>query len=264
MKYRLIFFVSSMLYFFPLIAEAQKAAAINDTVITNIRKSCMADKNINDYELCKNWKLLTAKDIIAIISNADTCTDHTLHYAATKFPFWMLANMATAGKKYEVKINAGSFFQITDKTTNVSKLYCSVSNKYRKFFISNIGAEDDSLYKNIKRAAIQNTKPTNKHTLQTGIFTFTNTRSGKKYSIVNNNKECFIQTVNNKNEKLQCSTLTINKNKIIFYARYKPAPHFNFANTNDGDYIFTLKNVAGKFCIQSNLLGSGSVVKQKI
>ena len=123
-----------------------------DTIIENISKICEESKNNNivEYNLCKEWKILDEKIIRKIIKSGELGDgsegdSRALHYTTSEFPFWITADMTIGNSKYKLKINGGSYFYITNQK-NKSSLYFCNNNKYRNYFITGIGSEDDELY----------------------------------------------------------------------------------------------------------------------
>jgi hypothetical protein len=127
-----------------------------DTIIDNISKNCkdLQKKNIYEYYLCKEWKTLNEIEIRKILNSGELGKggegdSRKLHYTASELPIWITADMSIATSKYKVKINGGSYFYITNQDNKTSLYFCN-NSKYRNFFLSDIGTEDDELYEKLQ------------------------------------------------------------------------------------------------------------------
>ncbi|WP_433815528.1 hypothetical protein [Flavobacterium johnsoniae] len=139
-----------------------------DTIIENVSKNCKEaqERNIYDYYLCRDWKILDPAQIKKIVKSGELgdggeSDARMLHYASAEFPIWIESDMTIGKHKYKLKINGGSYFYLTNDK-NITLLYFCKKNKWRSFFISGIGVEDDELYEKLKVNSwdkVKSTKP---------------------------------------------------------------------------------------------------------
>ncbi|MCX8533189.1 hypothetical protein [Chryseobacterium luquanense] len=220
-----------------------------DIVISNITKSCdnLLGSNIYDYELCKNWKTLSKKKVKKIILLSDTVSHHTIHYAATEFPFWINADISMNNKKYKMKINGGSYFYLSEVSTNKVQLY-AFKEPSLDYFICGIGSEDDSLCIENKQLAKEIVINNNNKILSMWKNAYNlKDKNDNMYEIFIDEDKCLVSL--NKNQ-LKCIILKEGNKVIKIYSgeRVKVAG-YKQEQFNEGDYVTTLYKMKNTFKI---------------
>lgn len=238
---------------------------IQDTIIQNISKSCdeVQMKNIFEYYFCKDWDILNEAEIKKIIKSAELGDggegdSRTLHYTTSESPIWITADMIIGVKKYRLKINAGSYFYLTDESNIVSLYFCK-SNKFRTFFISGIGTEDDNIYARLKsenRNKVESIK-TNLNSWK-GEYNFDNgnfEQSYKSYHVKIENNNCVFYQGDLPATEIEC-LIYQNSKELFLYVKSESFKESKFDKSlyeslGEGDFLLKIKKRKNKIYIQS-------------
>lgn len=236
-----------------------------DTIIDNISKNCeeAQERNIYDYNLCNDWKILNELQIKRILKSGELGDgvegdSRTLHYTSSELPIWITADMIVGKQKYKLKIDGGSYFYLIN-SRNIESLYFCKNNKYRTSFISGIGTEDDEQYEKLKIKnwdKIRSTKTDlslwqGNYNLDNGNFE----QGYKTYHIKIENNTCIFYQGDLPACQVDC-LVDIYDNKLLLYVKsdkFKKSQYdVSFIESlSEGDYLLKIIKRNNKFYIQS-------------
>lgn len=239
-----------------------------DTIIKNISKNCeeAQKKNIYEYYLCREWKMLDELQIKDILKSGELGDggegdSRMLHYTTSEFPIWITADMIVGKHKNKLKINGGSYFYLTNDR-NITSLYFCKNNKHRTFFISGIGTEDDELYNELKIKNWDKIKSikTNLNSWQ-GNYDFDNgnfEQSYKNYHVKIENNRCFFYQGDLPACEIEC-IVDMHDNELFLYIKSDEFKKSKYDISlvqllNEGDYLLKIIKRDKKFYIQSPLI----------
>jgi hypothetical protein len=239
-----------------------------DTIIENISKNCeeAQERNIYDYNLCKEWKILDESQIKEILKSGELGDggegdSRALHYTSSEFPIWITADMTVGKQKYKLKINGGSYFYLTNDK-NITSLYFCKNNKYRTSFISGIGTEDDELYEKLK---IKNWDKINSQktdlNLWQGNYNFDNgnfEQSYKSYHIKIEKNTCILYQGDLPACEIEC-IVDRHDNELFLYIKSEKFKKSQYdvsyvESLSEGDYLLKIIKRNNKFYIQSPII----------
>lgn len=240
----------------------------HDTIIENISKNCKEaqERNIYEYNLCRDWKILNETQIKKIVKSGELgdgveSDTRMLHYASAEFPIWIEADMIIGKHKYKLKINGGSYFNLTNDK-NITSLYFCKKNEYRSFFISGIGVEDDDLYEKLKVNSWDKVKTT-KPDLNTweGNYNFDNgnfEQGYMSYHIKIENNTCIFYQGNLPACEIECLSYNYG-NELNLYIKSNGFKKSQYdislvESLSEGDYLLKIIKKKHKFFIQSPLI----------
>lgn len=237
-----------------------------DTIIENISKKCQEAQDIYEYYLCREWKIPNEMQIREILKSGELGDggegdSRKLHYATSELPIWITADMSIGNKKYKIKINGGSYFYITNQDNKTSLYFCK-NNKYRSFFISAIGTEDDELYEKLQLKNYNQIK-TQKADLNLwqGVYDFDNgnyEQGYRNFHITIEKDRCFFYQGNLPACMIDCITYQ-NDNELLLYIKSNEFKKSEYdisliQSLEEGDYLLKIFKINNKYFINSRLI----------
>jgi hypothetical protein len=240
-----------------------------DTVIGNIDKNCnnLLQKNIYDYYLCKGWTLLTSSNIKKILQASDTSSNHVIHYAAHEFPFWITASMSIDGILYELSINPGAYFSITNKQNSESSLFVYKDEAYKHYFLSSIGAEENENFSMLKREVIEKAERQSLKTFKkqwADTYTFKDNVQHKVFVIKYNKSGSLLYVKGSAALSVDCIAIARSNKQIDFYTKHEPDASLGIGNLHEGDYLFTLIISGDEIKIKAPFLNENTKVVKNL
>lgn len=248
-----------------------------DTIIGNISKSCreLQERDIHEYYLCREWKIPNEIEIRKILKSGELGDgeegdSRTLHYAASELPMWITADMSIGNRKYKIKINGGSYFYITNQENKTSLYFCK-NRKYRNFFISAIGVDDDEIYERLK-IKIFNQIKTQKTDISSwkGNYNFDNgnyEQGYRNYHIKIEKDDCFFYQGNLPACMIDCIAFE-NDNELLLYIKSNEFRKSEYdisliESLEEGDFLLKIFKIKNKYFIKSALIKYWDDKKEK-
>ena len=239
---------------------------INDTVVDKITKNCIdcMQKNVSVYYLCNKWKLLNEKQIKQVLSIGEKGNKETdfyeLHDTASEYPIWIYANIKIGKSNFKIEINPGSYFYLVDDRGNRTLYFCR-QNKFRKYFVSGLGPEDDELYRKQIVDVDKQIKSINTDlTSWTGIYEFDNgiyEQGYKNYHIIIKKNSCILYQGDLPAQEVDCRVLILNNELYLYQKDQIKNAEYDITylqNSQQGDYLLKISKTNNKYYVNTRLV----------